>query len=303
MKQLKLRWIMVMVAAMLYTITGAIGALGQATNSGTLVGEVSDQSGALVADATVTVSDPSAGITLTARTTGTGTYVLTTVPPGTYSVTATKSGFSVAKASGVTVNLGTQTTVNLKMKVGSSTQTVEVQVSGAELQTINSTIGQTIGAEAIASLPSLGHDADTFATLQPGVSPNGSVAGTYNDNNTYLLDGGNNTSDMDGNNSVYNTGNSAFTGDPTGVASSNGMLYGPPSGIMPVPQDSVQEAQVNTANQTADLNNSSGSQVEMVTPRGTNRWHGGAYEYNLDNGFDANTWARLGRPPTTVFNP
>ena len=290
MKQLKLRWIMVMMAAMLYTITGAIGALGQATNTGTMVGEVTDQSGAVVADVDVTVSDPSAGVTLTTKTTGTGAFIITTVPPGVYTVSAAKSGFSVAKASGITVNLGTQTTVNLKMKVGSSTQTVEVQVSGAELQTINSTIGQTIGAEAIQSLPSLGHDADTFANLQPGVSPNGSVAGTYNDNNTYLLDGGNNTSDMDGNNSVYNTGNSAFTGDPTGVASSNGMLYGPPSGIMPVPQDSVQEAQVNTANQTADFNNSSGSQVEMVTPRGTNRWHGGAYEYYLDNGFDANTW-------------
>ncbi len=95
---------------------------------------------------------------------------------------------------------------------------------------------------------------------------------------------------MDGNNSVYNTGNSQFSGDPTGVGTSNGMLYGAPSGIMPVPQDSVEEAQVNTANQTADFNNSSGSQVEMVTPRGTNRWHGGAYEYYLDNGFDANTW-------------
>jgi hypothetical protein len=95
---------------------------------------------------------------------------------------------------------------------------------------------------------------------------------------------------MDGNNSVYNTGNSAFSGDPTGVASSNGQLYGPPSGIMPVPADSVEEFKVNTANQTADFNNSSGSQVELITPRGTNRWHGGAYEYYLDNGMNANTW-------------
>ena len=59
---------------------------------------------------------------------------------------------------------------------------------------------------------------------------------------------------------------------------------------MPTPQDSVEEVKINTANQTADFNNSAGAQVEFATPRGTNKWHGGAYEYYLDNGFDANTW-------------
>jgi hypothetical protein len=68
------------------------------------------------------------------------------------------------------------------------------------------------------------------------------------------------------------------------------MLAAGPTGVMPTPQDSVEEVKVNTANQTADFDNSAGAQVEFATPRGTNRWHGGVYEYYLDNGFDANTW-------------
>ena len=106
-----------------------------------------------------------------------------------------------------------------------------------------------------------------------------------NDQSTFLLDGGQITNDMDGSMAVY-TG--SFAGDPTGVIGANGMWR--PTGVMPTPQDSVEEVKVNTANQTADFDNSAGAQVEFATPRGTNRWHGGVYEYYLDNGFDANTW-------------
>lgn len=290
MKQFRFRWLIAAVATVLWLCTGVPHAFSQATNSGTVIGQITDPSGALIPGAKVTLTDPSAGVTLRSVTNGQGKFLFSDVPPGTYTITVSKTGFSATKSTGLVVNVSTQLTENLGLKVGSESETVEVSAVGAELQTLNATIGQTIGAEAIQSLPSLGHDADTFATLQPGVSPNGSVAGTYNDNNTFLLDGGNNTSDMDGSNSIYIGGAAAVTGDPTGVGTSNGMLYGPPSGVMPVPQDSVEEAQVNSSNQTADFNNSSGSQVELVTPRGTNRWHGGVYEYYLDNGFDANTW-------------
>ncbi len=258
-------------------------ALGQATNTGTVVGEVDDQSGAVIADAAVTLTNASAGTKLTTATNGTGKYIFPSVPPGTYEVTVTKSGFSTAKMNGVIVNVGSQATENVKMTVGSTAQTVEVQVVGTELQTLNSTVGQTISAEAISSLPSLNHDANTFTTLQPGVTPDGNVAGAVSDQNMFLLDGGNNSSDMDGNNTVYNT-TAAFAGDPTGGMGT------PPSGILPTPSDSVDEIKVNTANQTADFDNSSGAQIELVTPRGTNRWHGAAYEYYLDNGWDANSW-------------
>ncbi|MGC2301470.1 MAG: carboxypeptidase-like regulatory domain-containing protein, partial [Acidobacteriaceae bacterium] len=292
MRQLRLRWSVVTVVAVLMACAGTHRGFSQATNTGTVVGEVTDPSGALIRGAAVTLADASAGVKLTAVTNTDGKYAFTVVPPGTYSVVVSKSGFSTSKAEGQVVNVGTQLTIDMKLKVGGASETVEVQVMGTELQTLNSTVGETISQEAINSLPSLGHDATTFVELQPGVSPDGSVAGAVSDQSTWLLDGGNNSSDMDGNNTVYNT-TAAFAGDPTGGAGSNTTSYdltAPPSGIMPTPADSVEEVKVNTANQTADFDNSSGAQVEFVTPRGTNRWHGGVYEYYLDNGFDANTW-------------
>lgn len=269
-----------------------IPALSQATNTGTVIGQVTDQTGAVIPGATVTLVSASGAVRLTDVTNSSGNYALTTVPPGTYDITVSKTGFSTTRASGEMVNVGTQSTLNLQLKVGGSTETVQVQVLGTELQTLNSTVGSTIAPEAINSLPSLGHDASTFVELQPGVSPDGSVAGAVSDQSTFLLDGGNNSSDMDGNNTTYNT-TAAFAGDPTGGVAANTSSYdltGPPSGIMPTPDDSVEEVKVNTANQTADFDNSSGAQVEFVTRRGTNQWHGSAYEYYLDNGLDANTW-------------
>ncbi|HUB18617.1 MAG TPA: carboxypeptidase-like regulatory domain-containing protein [Acidobacteriaceae bacterium] len=282
MKQLRLQWIMVTVAAVLWACAGTGWAHGQATNTGTVVGQVTDPSGALVPDAKITLTDAGAGITLYGVTNDEGKYAFPNVPPGTYTLTAAKPGFSTTKSIGLSVNIATQLTMNVTMKVGGTTETVEVQVTGTELQTLNSTVGQTIPEEAIDSLPSLLHDVNTFTAMQPGVDPTGSVAGAVNDQTTFLLDGGQITNDMDGSMAVYT---SSFAGDPTGVIGAND-----PTGVMPTPQDSIEEVKVNTANQTADFDNSAGAQVEFVTPRGTNRWHGGAYEYYLDNGFDANTW-------------
>ena len=300
MTQLRLRWIMAAVAVVLLTCAGASWGHGQATNSGTVVGEVTDQSGALIPGATVILSDPSSGFKMTKITNDDGKYVFPAVPPGTYSVSASRSGFSVARTEGQVVNIGTQLTINLSLKIGSSTETVEVQSIGTELQTLNSTVGQTIPQEAINSLPSLGHDANTFTAMQPGVDPAGSVAGAVNDQSTFLLDGGQITNDMDGSMAVYTT---TFAGDPTGVAGANGQLDNGPTGVMPTPQDSVEEVKVNTSNQTADFDNSAGAQVEFATPRGTNQWHGGVYEYYLNNGFDANTWQNnLSQTPLPAYH-
>ena len=91
--------------------------------------------------------------------------------------------------------------------------------------------------------------------------------------------------------SVYTSGVSANTiGDPTGGVSAQYTSYSKPSGVMPTPADSVEEFKVNTANQTADFNSSSGAEIKVVTKRGTNSFHGTAYEYYRDNNWSGNTW-------------
>ena len=260
----------------------------QSSNTGTVTGAVEDQSGAVVQGATITLTDLSTKIERKTTTSHTGQYVFVNIPPGMYSITASKSGFAVDRVASQEVTVGTQTTANFRLQVGSTQQTIEVKTSGADLQTINATVGSTVDPISIDQLPSLLHDVGTFTSLQAGVSPDGSVAGAVSDQSTFSLDGGNNSSDMDGSQNVY-TG--SFAGDPTGGASvQNGELYTSPTGVMPTPADSVEEFKVNTANQSADFNNSSGAQVEIVTKRGTDKWHATAYEYYLNNDINANSW-------------
>ncbi len=255
----------------------------QTAASGTLAGVVNDPSGAVIPGATIVVINKGSGTKYDTTSTSSGRYVFTALPPGTYDVTVNAPGFSQVKIPGQVIKVGTQTNLNVPMKLGNVSQTVEVQTTGTELETMNATVGNTVTGIAIESLPSLGRDVSTFATLQPGISPDGSVAGTVVDNSSFQLDGGNNTNDMDGSMTVYTP---AFAGDPTGGV---GAGY-QPSGVMPTPADSVEEFKVNTANQTADFNSSSGMQVQVVTKRGTNSFHGTAYEYYFDNNFNANTW-------------
>ncbi len=266
-----------------FLVATATRAWGQAASAGTLIGVITDQTGAVVPGATVTITDPTTHETRTTTTNNQGRYLFQNVPPSKYDLAVTKSGFALAKAAGQTVSVGTQTTVNIQLRIGEAQEVIEVQTTNTELQTLNATIGNTVTGIALNSLPSLNRDVSTYATLQPGVTPDGSVAGTVVDNSSFQLDGGNNTSDMDGSMSVYLP---PFAGDPTG-----GMGVGyQPNGVMPTPADSVEEFKVNTANQTADFNSSSGMQVQVVTKRGTNAFHGSVYEYYFDNNFNANTW-------------
>ncbi len=140
---------------------------------------------------------------------------------------------------------------------------------------MNATVGNTINSVAIDTLPSLGRDVSTFVELQPGVPSGGQRRGAVYDQNYFSLDGGNNTNDMDGNMNIYTA---TYAGDPTGgVATQNNLAeWAVPTGVMPTPQDSVEEFKVNTAGQTADFNSSAGAEVKVVTKRGTNAWHGTA---------------------------
>jgi len=279
--------ILMTVLAVLLFAFGPLPLWGQATSTGTIVGTVTDNSGAVVAGASVTLIDKSTGDTRTTTTNDVGHYIFPNANPGAYTIKFKKSGFAELDVTGAVVTVGSQLNENVQMKLGAVSTTVTVtETAGAELQTMNSTVGQTLSGTALESLPAIGRDVTTFAVLQPGVSPDGSVAGAVVDQSTFTLDGGNNTNDMDGSMQVYTP---SFANDPTGGIVS-GMIGSPPTGVLPTPVDSVEEIKVNTANQTADFNNSSGSQVEIVTKRGTSNWHGSAYEYYLDNNFSANTW-------------
>ncbi len=262
----------------------------QSASTGTVQGTVTDPSGAAVAGATITLTDKATSTTRAASTNENGRFILVDVPAGTYDFTVSKQGFRISRLTGQTVNVGSALTLNVALEVGSVSESVEVTATNAELQTLNATVGNTISGVALDSLPSISRDAATFFTLQPGVAPDGSVAGVAMDQNSFQLDGGQNTNDMDGSMNIYTP---SFAGDVTGGLIKNqvtGNAGGGPTGVMPTPIDSIEEFKVSTTNQTADFNSSAGSQVSMVTKRGTSAWHGTGYEYYLDNNWSANSY-------------
>jgi Carboxypeptidase regulatory-like domain len=258
----------------------------QSTNTGTIVGTVTDPSKAVVGGATVTLTDTGTKSARTDVTNDAGRYIFVDVQPGAYELTISKQGSSTTKTQ-TTVEVGTTNTLNMSLQVGGGNVVVEVTAAGTELQTMNATVGNTLTSIAIDNLPSLGRDVSTFVELQPGVAPDGSVAGAVTDQSYFSLDGGNNTNDMDGSMSVYT---SSYAGDPTGGVSAQWTGVSGPTGVMPTPQDSVEEFKVNTAGQTADFNSSAGAEIKVVTKRGTNAWHGTAYEYYKDNNWSSNSW-------------
>src|SRR5208282_4974444 len=108
----------------------------QSTSTGTVAGGVTDPTGAVVSDATVTLTDLSTKISRTATTNGAGRYIFVDVTPGSYDASFTKQGFSTSKSQ-ITVEVGQATNVNISLQVGGSSTVVEVTAVGNELQTMN----------------------------------------------------------------------------------------------------------------------------------------------------------------------
>src|SRR5438477_5855952 len=276
-----------LVALVLLVVVSGINPISvraQTVSSGSITGQVLDPQGAIVAGADVTLTDTSTKSAQTTTTNDAGRYNFPVVNPGVYDLVVSRQGFKTAKFSTQKVSIGAVSTIKVALEIGALTETVVVTSApaGTELQTANATVGTTINLKELELLPNLGRDATTLMALQPGVTPAGQVAGAVGDQNSFTVDGGQNSDDMSGDQVGYTVN---FTG--TAGAQTNGMA----SGVVPTPIESVEEFRVNTFGQTADFNGSIGAQVQMVTKRGTDQWHGSGYGfYWTPNILGANSW-------------
>src|ERR1017187_1737429 len=270
-------------------LLGASSAWGQTSTAGTVAGSVTDQQNAAIPAAVVKLTDTSTNVAQSSITNNDGRYVFTPVPPGKYNLSFGKEGFTSYRVDSQPVDIGQSLTINATLKVGSTTETVEVSASaGAQLQTMNATVGNTLSGQALIMLPNLGRDATSLAVLQPATSPSGYTAGSYQDANTYQLDGASITDDMAGNTTGYQTNYSGLGGSQGGSI---------PSGVIPTPIESIEEFKVSVANQTSDFNSSSGASIQMVTKRGTNQFHGSGYWWYFDTKVGAaNSWTNNHTP-------
>lgn len=261
------------------------------SGTGTVSGQVTDQTGAVVPGATVTLTDTSTHSSRTTTANEVGRYVFVSVAPGLYDLAVNAKGFAQTKIAAQKVDVGQVANANFALRVGAATETVEVQATGAQLQTMNATIGSSMSFDLAQTLPALSRDISALALLQPATAPgngptsgvSGATAGSNADQNMFMLDGGNNSADMDGTNSVYLSG---FAGNPITGGGGNA-----PNGAVPTPIDSVEEFKVGVAGQGGDFNSAAGNQVSVATRRGGKSWHGAAYEYYYGTNFSANDWS------------
>ena len=231
-----------------------------------LRGTVTDQSGAVVAGAKVTLTNTGTGISRTINTENDGAYVFDLVQVGKYRVTVEKPGFTTFIRDGITLELNQNGRVDVSLRIGQANQTVEVTANVAQVDTTGAVLGKVENQRMINDLPLADRDTLQLGLLQAGVfapDPDDgsgnpfSVSGQRSESLTFLLDGGNNT-DFLGNNIVVN----------------------------PNP-DAVEEFKILTNNYDAQYGRTSGGIVNQITKSGTNNVHGDLFEFNRNNFFNA----------------
>ncbi|MGH9735478.1 MAG: carboxypeptidase regulatory-like domain-containing protein [Candidatus Acidiferrales bacterium] len=252
----------------------AASAMAQSTSE--LNGIVTDPSGAAVSHAQLTLTAAATGLQRTTTSNSGGLYQFVEVPPGTYTLQATASGFVAYIASNVTLVVNTPSTVNVQLQLTSVATKVTVQGEGAPLiNRTDASLGNTLENQQIAQLPIADRNVVQLLSLQAGVA--------------YL--GNNLDQDADTRSGAVNglrSDQSNVTLDDIGVNDqNNGYAF---TSVLTVPPDSVEEFRVTTADSNADSGYSSGAQVALVTKSGTNHFHGSAYEYNRNTIFSANDW-------------
>ena len=142
------------------------------TVSGTILGTIQDQQGAVIANAEVTARNQETGIVRKTNTDGNGNYRVPSVQAGTYEVSATANGFKTEVRTAVAVTVGGDSTVTFSLTVGAVTEKIEVSEAAAQVDTASSTLGGFVNSETIRELPLNGRDWLQLALLQPGVFMN-----------------------------------------------------------------------------------------------------------------------------------
>ena len=243
------------------------------TNTGSIVGSVTDSTGAVVPDAGVTVNNMDTNIAVKTATNSAGEYVVTPLLVGRYSVTCEKPGFKTGIQSGVTIDVQSRVRTDFVLQVGAVAQTVEVTAANPLLQTESSYLGQVESTKMVDDLPLNGRYLTRLAVLAPGATPETtgskdaktggfSVNGLRPYQNTYLLDG------------VDNDNRQA------------GLTGGVDYVIGPSP-DAVGEFKLQTNNMSAEFGTSAGAVMNVTIKSGTNQFHGDLYEFVRNSAFDA----------------
>jgi hypothetical protein len=270
------------------------------TSYGTVVGTVSDATGATVLGAKVALKNEGTDATQLTTTGDSGTYSFLNLNPGSYTLTVSQQGFESSKRSQVDVQIGGFTRVDVILQVGDVKQTMTVTGAAGDLHTDSATLDEVIEGQQVVEAPLNGRNVNNLLDFVPGVTPGGGTQGST------VANGGSGNFKAGGQTQPIAYGNyqigGAFSGQSLffvdGVASN---IAENNVNTLVLTQDAVQEFRVSTNNVSAEFGGYGGGVVQISSKSGTNSFHGNAYEYFRNTDLDANDWfsnhENLGRSP------
>ena len=256
-------------------------AIAQTASTGALAGTVTDPSDAVVPGATIKVVNTATGDTHTFVSQSNGSYLAPFLPPGTYSVAASKNGFSTVTFTGVSISVAETSTLNVKLQVGTISQSVTVTTEGQLLQTQGQALGQVMDQRMIEALPLVTGNYTQILGLSPSVSTDV--------NNAAAIGSGDATISAHG--AVTNDNNFQMNGVSVSDLE-NGTS-------VPIPNpDTIQEFKVQTGQYDASFGRNAGANVDVITKGGGNQFHGDVFEFLRNDDFNANDFFlnQAGRP-------
>ena len=265
-----------------------VSGVSHAQGFGSIVGTVSDPSGAVVVSAKIKVTEQGTGFSRAAATDSQGYYVLSSLRPAQYALSVEAPGFRIANEKGITLLADQTLTVNVTLQLGAPTEIVTVEGSDTQVDTSTATLKQVIEQQRLTELPLNGRNAAELSLLVAGAvsfptnpsNPTGTFAGgalqgatktfpgavavvtngSRQNQDSYQLDGGNNVDE-------YTNVNQPF----------------------PFP-DALQEFSVQTSNYIAEHGQNAGGVVNIITKSGTNSFHGNLFEFVRNSVFNAKPW-------------
>ena len=267
----------------MFVILGGMAASAQ-TVTGSIRGTVVDQSAAFVPGATVTAREVNTGVVTTTTTDKSGTYNFQSLRIGTYVVSGSKAGFSITKNSAFSLEIDQIAKIDIKLHVGEVNATVDVAAdTGSLLQTEDASLGTTITASTLDSMPLPGQNFSAATVFVPGaVLPTYSSLGTTQGTERDTSFASSTQPSFNGNRMQVN--NYIFDGTDINEPLQNTIAYNPAP-------ESIGQMRVITGNADAEYGNVNGGEIIAVTKSGTNKFHGSAYEFYENQNWQANSWA------------
>ncbi|HKY43500.1 MAG TPA: carboxypeptidase-like regulatory domain-containing protein, partial [Pyrinomonadaceae bacterium] len=241
------------------------------TGTSSITGRVVDAKEALVAGATVTLTNEATRVTQTLTTSDSGLYAFNSLPPGSYTITVEAPGFKTFSSTGNVLTVGSPIVVNVSMEIGQQTERVEVTSSFERIETTSAMLGGVVDRKAITELPLNGRNPLNLIVLEPGLvqrTTGGAGSGTH----------------------VFGSRDRAHNVTIDGIDANESSVPNPQSNVFRLTPDNVQEYRVVTHNATPEFGRNSGANVTVATRSGGNDFHGDIFYFHRNTALNANEW-------------